>query len=136
MDDVIEVVTQFVLAGATAGKPTGMRAPKHASSKIDLERMHQIADACPDLLERIADTEIHEEWLLTDGGTRRVESIRSRVELVPMFALPSDLPMIEDMTTYQLVLHLENDCGFMLMNVPRKIEEISFRPNDPSSPRH
>ena len=60
-DDVIEVVTQFVLAGATAGKPIGMRVPKHASGKIDLERVHQIADACPDLIERIADTEIHEE---------------------------------------------------------------------------
>ena len=120
---MIDVVTQLVLAGATAGKPIGMRVAKHASSTIDLERVHQIAGACPDLLERIADTEIHEEWLLTDEGTWRVESIRSRVEPVPLFALPSYLPMIEDMTTYQMVLHLENNCGFMWMNMPRKTED-------------
>ena len=67
-----------------------------------------------------------------------MELINGRVDPIPLFKLPDELPKIKDMTAYQMVLYLEQHCGFAWCRMPSKPADraaISFRPPDRSTPR-
>ena len=140
-DDVIDVVSQLVESKAITGqdgKTHGMRIPKDASCNELLERVHSMADRCPDALVCLENTDFHEAWGLTAKATSEIEMLHSRTNPSPCFELPPSLPPIASMTSYQLVLMLEDNFRFSWCPLPRKLQDrigISFLPRDAGSPR-
>ena len=63
--------------------------------------------------------------------------LHSRVDPAPLFDLPEVLPSIENMSSYHLILYIEDKCDFSWCRMPSKKQDrlaISFRPHDPSTP--
>ena len=141
-EDNISIVTEFVKAAAMTtetGRSNVLRIPKNdPSSSGLLQRVHEFADFSPTLVTRVEETDVHEGWCLSIEASKKIELIHTRVEPTHMFKLPPTLPMICDMTSYQLALFLEDHCGFKWAQLPKKPSDrlaLSFRPTDPQCPR-
>ena len=140
-DNTLSVITQFVTASAitnSTGRVDVMRIPKDTSSNDLLLLVHEFAERCSTYVTRVEDTSAHESWCLTLEGTKRLEVVHIRKDPIPVFKLPPTLPMIKDLSSYQLVLFLENHCNFTWCPLPKRTcdrQAISFRPADPGSPR-
>ena len=140
-DDIIDVVTQLCEAGAVmsdATVPSGLRIPKLDSHADVMEKVELVAAQCPELLTCTEETAVYKAWHLSIKGSQQVEMLHSRVDPTPLFDLPEVLPCIENMSTYSLILYLEDRCGFVWCQMPRKKQDrasISFRPADPATPR-
>ena len=64
--------------------------------------------------------------------------LQTRVDPSPLFELPAEMPPLQDLTSYQLVLVLEEQCGFTWRKMPGKKERevIAFVPALEDCPRH
>ena len=135
-NDILETVTELVNASATArsdGTLRGAQVAKHLSNCKRLSRIHGIAALLPNMLVCIEETDLYESWALTAEGTARVEVVNRRINPTPLFQVQSPLPKIQDMSSYELVLLLEEQWSFAWCRLPRKMAEreaICFRPGD------
>ena len=84
------------------------------------------------------DAESHEAWCLTMSGTKDIDVLQMRVEPSLLFELPAKMPALEDVTSFQLVVVLEDQCGFTWRAMPRTKERdtIAFCPRLEDCPRH
>ena len=142
VDETIDTFTLLVSAGAVSsqdGRVAGaLRVPKDESHAAQAASLENMAALFPLLVKCVEDTEVHKAWVLTTEGTRRVEVLHGRVNAMPLFDLPLVLPKIADMTSYQLVLFLEEQCEFTWIAMPKRQGDriaISFRPTDAMTPR-
>ena len=141
-EDNINVITELVQAAAitTATGPSAiMRIAKDdpASSGL-LQSVREFAEMCPTYMTRLENTNVHERWCISLEGTNKLELLHQRIEPSHVFKLPPALPMIQDMTSFQLALFLENHCRFSWVRLPKKTadrEALSFRPTDAQCPR-
>ena len=140
-DDLIDVVTQPCRAGAVMKDATvlnGFRIPKHDSTEGSMEQVERVVAAIPDLVTCTEDTAAYKAYCLTVKGSQQVEMLHSRVDPSPLSDLPAVLPAIENLSSYHLILYLEDRCGFNWCKMPSKKADrraISFRHADRGSPR-
>ena len=141
-EEIVNVVSQLVQAGAHVRQdgttPCPLQVPKHPSHADLLAQVTSVAQSFPQFVTCLEDTEVHQAWALTMEGTKQVEMLHGRTNPSLVFELPVEAPANANMSSYHLVVFLEERYGFQWIGLPQKIVDrtaLSFRPADISSPR-
>lgn len=140
-DDAIDVVSRLVAASAITdkdGNTRGMRIPKDASHTEVLEHVQNLSTTCPNALVQLENTDFYEAWGPTAEATCQLEMIHAWTAHSPLFELPPALPPIDALSSYQMVVMLEDNVQFTWCRLPAKQEQrlaIAYLPQSVESPR-